>query len=244
MIDRRSVFAGTAAALAGTLAGASARAAMPDTPLFTSGPMAQNHVAALFRAPGSPLSLPDTPLLSAHGPQKLSELRGRTYIVSLWGEWCAPCLEEATDLATLNRKHGGPSFGVIFVLTSSFKKLDLRGAKAVLAGRHADDAPLFIEPHGGAAVMNAMANQVYGPEMRAALKKDGGAGLPCNLLVDRYGQVRGRAFGAPSEASFGPSGHTLTEADHARILTSHTTWATPAGDEFAAALAAGVLDKA
>jgi thiol-disulfide isomerase/thioredoxin len=240
MIDRRSVCLGTAAAMVG----ASARAAVPDTPLFTSGPMVHNSVARLFRAPGSPLALPDATLLGAHGPQKLSDLRGRTYIVSLWGEWCAPCLEEATDLAAINRKHGGPSFGVIFVLTSSFKKLDLAGAKAVLAGRHADDAPLLIEPHGGATVMNTMANQVYGPEMRAALKKDGGAGLPGNLLVDRHGQVRGRAFGAPSEASFEGTSHTLTEADHARILTEHTTWATPAGAEFAAALAAGVLDKA
>jgi thiol-disulfide isomerase/thioredoxin len=224
--------------------GAGARAAAPDTPLFTSGPMSRNHVAALFRAPGSPLALPDTTLLSAQGPQKLSELRGRTYIVSLWGEWCAPCLEEATDLAAINRKHGGPSFGVIFVLTSSFKKLDLRGAKAVLAGRHADDAPLFIEPNGGKTVMQTMANQVYGPELRAIYKKDGGAGLPCNLLVDRHGQVRGRAFGAPTEKSVGAMAHTLTEADHARILTEHTSWATPAGDEFVAALAAGVLDKA
>jgi thiol-disulfide isomerase/thioredoxin len=249
MIDRRQVFAGTAAAL---LAG-SARAA-PDPPLFVSGPMAHNPLAASFKAPSGALALPDTPLLSAHGPQKLSQLQGRVFLVSLWAEWCTPCLAEAGDLAALGRAHDGPSFGVIFVLTGSGKKLDLAGAKAVLAQRGAGDAPLFVEAGGAATVINALATQSYGPEMRAIAKQESGPSLPCNLLIDRHGQVRGRAFGTVSVAegekirgsvtTTTTTSHVMTAADKARALATHTLWASPAAHEFAAALAAGVLEKA
>jgi len=210
--------------------------------------MSHTALAARFVAPGGPLALPDTTLLSAHGPQRLSQLRGRTWLVSLWAEWCAPCLEEATDLAAINRTHEGSSFGVIFVLTSSFKKLDLAAAQAVLAKRGAGDTPLFVEAGGKDAVFRALATQDYSEAMRKAMKQDRGASLPCNLLVDRHGQVRARSFGAAQtkvmQAGGVPlrEGH-LTEADKARVLTEHTDWASPAGDEFARALAAGLLEK-
>jgi thiol-disulfide isomerase/thioredoxin len=244
MIDRRSVCLGTAAAMVG----ASARAA-PDTPFFISGPMSHNRLARMFRAPSPPLALPDTRLLGARGPQKLSDLRGKTYLVSLWGEWCAPCLEEATDLAAINRKHGGPSFGVIFVLTSSFMKLDLAQAQAIMAKRGAADAPLLIEPFGKDAVFQALASQDMPPEMREKIKRDRAASLPCNLLVDRHGQVRARSFGAMQSVDIKPAAaasgqHTLTDADKERLMTQHTDWASDAGDEFARALAAGLLEKA
>jgi thiol-disulfide isomerase/thioredoxin len=168
-------------------------------------------------------------------------LRGRTHLVSLWAEWCAPCLQEATDLAAINRAHGGPSFEVIFVLTSSHKKLDFAGAQAVLAKRGAGDATLFVEPDGKETLYRALTMQDSGPT------------LPCNLLVDRHGQVRARSFGAPgmsvtvhqgpmTEADKTP--HVMTDADKAHALTEHTMWASPIGAEFAAALAAGLLDKA
>jgi thiol-disulfide isomerase/thioredoxin len=250
MFDRRSVCLGTAATLvaATATATATARAAL-DSPLFVSGPMSRNMLAGMFKAPTPPLTLPGATLLSAHGPQKLSDLRGRTYLVSLWAEWCAPCLEEAPDLAAIGRKHGGPSFGVIFVLTGSHKKLDLAAAQALLAQRGAGDASLFVEPDGGEAIMNALASKVYDAQSRTILKKDSGVSLPCNLLVDRHGRVRARSFGAmqatvmKAEAAPVPV-RPLTDADKARVLTQHTAWASPVGDEFAAALAAGLLEKA
>jgi hypothetical protein len=244
MIDRRSVCTGTAAALAGTLAGGVAHAAQ-DKPLFVSGPMSRNFLATFFKTPGDPLILPDTPLVSAHGPQRLSQLGGRTWLVSLWAEWCAPCLQEATDLAMIGRTHGGPSFGVIFVLTHSDKKLALAQAQAVMAKRGAGDATLFVEADGKDKVYQALATQDYPDWQRAIAKSDRGASLPCNLLVDRHGQVRARSFGAPA-ASNGPPLHEgpMTDADKERALKMHTMWATPTGAEFAAALAAGVLDKA
>jgi len=252
MIDRRSVGLGVAAALIGSRA----RAA-PDAPVFTSGPMARNTLAASFKAPPTALALPDTTLLGAHGPQKLSALRGKTYLVSLWAEWCAPCLEEATDLAAIDRSHGGPSFQVIFVLTNSFKKLDLAAAQAVMAKRGAGDTTLLIEPDGKDAVFQALAMQDYPDALRQVMKTSRGASLPCNLLVDRHGRVRARSFGvvgstrvvvAGTSPAASPAGtvtsRPLTDADKARLLTEHTPWASPVGAEFAAALAAGLLEKA
>ncbi len=240
MIDRRSVCLGTAAAMVG----ASARAA-PDAPLFTSGPMSRNTLATFFKTPGAPLTLPDAPLLSANGPQRLSQLGGRTWLVSLWAEWCAPCLQEATDVAMIGRTHGGPSFGVIFVLTHSDKKLNLAEAQAVLAKRGAGDATLFVEADGKDKIYQALSVQDYPDGLRAITKTDRGPSLPCNLLVDRHGQVRARAFGSPAiPGGAPPHPGPMTDADKARALTQHTMWATPTGSEFAAALAAGVLDKA
>jgi thiol-disulfide isomerase/thioredoxin len=247
-IDRRSICLGAAAAAATGLSAASPRAAADET-FFVSGPMSHNRLARMFVAPSSPLVLPDTPLLSAKGRQKLSDLRGKTYLVSLWAEWCAPCLEEATDLAAINRKHGGPSFEVLFVLTSSGQKLDLAAAQALMAKRGAADAPLLVEPNGKAAVFEALATQELPQDMREKLKKTTMASLPCNLLVDRHGRVRARSFGAMQSTDMkvgaaGSADHHLTDADKARVLTEHTDWASPVGDEFARALAAGVLEKA
>jgi len=228
MIDRRSVGLGVIAGLAvGT-----ARAA-PDKPLFVSGPMSSNALAKGFRTAPGTVILPNTPLVSADGPRRLSDLRGRTWIVSLWAEWCVACLEEAPDLAAVARTHAGPTFGVLFVLTSSFKKLDFAGARAVLDKRGAGDAPLLVEPRGGNAVMMALAAQ--DEHSRGA--------LPCNLLIDRHGRLRARSFGAPSRMTISHSG-PLTEAEKALALTQPTLWATPAGGQFATALAAGLLDEA
>jgi hypothetical protein len=241
VIDRRSICLGGAAA---ALAGGAARAA-PDTPIFASGPMAQNSLAAGFMAPPASAVLPDTPLISAEGRQRLSQLRGRTWLVSLWAEWCAPCLAEATDLAAIARAHSGPSFGVVFVLTNSVKKLDLAAAQAVMAKRDAGDAPLMVEPHGGDVVARTLATRDFDAKLRAIAKRDSGVNLPCNVLIDRHGRIRGRSFGAPSAspvklAHEGP----MNDADKARVLTEHTVWATPDGDAFAAALAAGLLERA
>jgi thiol-disulfide isomerase/thioredoxin len=240
MIDRRDVCIGAVAAL---LAG-EARAAA-DSRLFTSGPLSRNSLARRFGAPPGPMTLPDLPVVGSRGADRLSSLKGRTRLVSLWSEWCAPCLMEAGDLAELGQAFNGPSFEVVFVLTGSGKKLDFDGAHAVLAKYRAGAATSLIEPDGHMAVMNALAMQDLPPALQAANKVARAPSLPCNLLVDREGRVRGRSFGVVTPTEMAVStGHPLTDADKAKLLTLRSPWAGPAGREFVAALAAGALDKA
>jgi thiol-disulfide isomerase/thioredoxin len=241
MIDRRGVIAGGGVSLLAP----SVRAA-PEAPLFVSGPLAKNSLATSFHTPTDALKLPDIPLIGEHGPQALSHLPSKTWLISLWAEWCAPCLMEAGDLAALGQTYGGRGFGVIFVLTGSNKKLNFAGARDLLGKCRAGGATLFVEADGHGAVMQALATQDYDPETRALVKHDRGASLPCNLLVDRRGRIRGRSFGAMSPVVAGQTLHegVMHEEDKARVLTQRSTWATPVGQEFIAALASGALEKA
>jgi thiol-disulfide isomerase/thioredoxin len=240
MIDRRNVLAGVGLSILGAAANAA-----PDAALFKSGALARNSLAQSFRATPASLSLPDIPLVGEKGPQALSQLRGRTYLVSLWAEWCTPCLAEVGDLASLGQTYGGSSFAVIFVLTGSHQRLSFPSARALLAQHGAKDAQLLVESEGRQDVMRTLATEQFGAEMRRLTKMDSGVSLPCNLLVDRRGQIRGRAFGAPGfVGSDHPPGHELTAADKVKLLTRGTRWATSDGRQFAAALAAGALEKA
>src|SRR6185437_752513 len=93
-----------------------------------------------------------------------------------------------------------------------------RGARDLLAKMNAADLPLMIEPNGGTAAISALST---GPSAKvlAALPpsfRPKGT-LPCTLLVDSSGRVRGRSVGAVMEAA-DPS----QKADPAsRILTEH-----------------------
>src|SRR6202140_4229583 len=61
-------------------------------------PLAHGEVAALTMAT-APLRLPDLTFEDANGkPKKLSDWRGRTVLVNLWGTWCVPCRKEMPRL--------------------------------------------------------------------------------------------------------------------------------------------------
>ncbi len=187
--------------------------------LFSSGPLAANSLAASFKAPPEPLALPDTKLVGEHGTQTLSRLRGRTFLLSLWAEWCSACLEEAGDLASQARTYGGPNFEVIFLLTGSHKNLDLAAARTLLTKYGAGDAALLVEPNGRDVVVQALATQGQG------------FSLPCNVLVDLRGHVRGRMFGSS----------VVTTFKDGKLISKQSNWMSPAGHEFFAGLAAGAL---
>src|SRR5436305_185343 len=150
-MDRRTMLAGLVA-LAGTGA---ARAAPAPRPLFAGTQLSGNFMAWMFQR--MDLALPAIPLLGEHGATSLPQLRGRTTLLTLWAEWCAPCLLEARDLAVLRRKYASSRFDIVPLLTSSKKPLDYRGARARLATMGAGDMPLLIEPRGGAKMLEALA---------------------------------------------------------------------------------------
>jgi thiol-disulfide isomerase/thioredoxin len=234
MIHRREVLAGVAAACAVPAA------AQPTRRLFATGPLASNIVALGFSVPRRDYT-PDPALLAASGPKRWRDLAGKPHLVSLWAEWCAPCLAEAGDIARLAAAYRDKGVGVIGILTGSRKPLDLPSAEALMAKVHAQDLPIWIEPNGGHELLRTL----------AAFGSSGASSLPCNLILDASGKVRGRAFGSPVVAPTPAPGErlvvrrgALTEADKVRMVEHPlpTYWTTPYATELMDALAAGVLN--
>lgn len=230
-IDRRMMLTGMSALL---VAPVMARAQAKPR-LFAGGPLADNRLAAGFEA--ADLPLPKVDVIGANGRQRLDKLQGKTLIVALWAEWCAPCLVEARDLAALRTRYASDRFDFVSVLTASIGKLDLAGARGALRKVNADTLPLLIEPNGGDRIGRALSPGPGGL----------GARLPCTLLVDADGRIRGVAHGAPAEAPIGANRgpntgpRILTDADKkAMIAGGRTAWASPAGEAFVKALHDGL----
>jgi thiol-disulfide isomerase/thioredoxin len=203
-------------------------------PVFHDTYLRGNALASLFRKPKAPVVLPPVRLLGREGAHSLSELKGKTRIVSLWSEWCAPCLAEAGDLAPLQHQFGGATFEILAVLTKSAKRLDYTGARSVLDQVKAGSLPLWIEPDGGDAVYQSATAQL-------------GPGIPLLLLLDSKGRVFGYSHGAPSEidpAKLGiqlKPGGVLSSKDKAVLAAatekSGTLWRSPDARVFVKALA-------
>jgi thiol-disulfide isomerase/thioredoxin len=235
-IDRRTMLAAGAATLA--LSGA-ALADQPRPGMFAGTTLAGNRLARSFSAVD--LAFPQVTVIGARGKQSLGGLTGKTLIVSLWAEWCAPCLLEARDFAALRARFADDRFDILAILTASMERLDLAGAQEKLRRDNAPGLPLLIEPDGGDRILRALSP---GPGGR-------GGSLPCTLLADPAGRIRGIAHGAPMAGPPMPLpsgggrvvvGKALTAADKQAMLAngSRTLWASPDGEEFLKALRDGI----
>jgi len=137
--------------------------------------------------------------------------------------------------------HCWQRFRIISLLTGSVAKLDYAGAAARLIKAEALGLTLFVEPNGGHAVADALAAD------------SDGYSLPCTLLIDRRGRVRGRATGIPvmRSASLSPGTppaagtHPLSGTDKQAMNNGaiRTAWASPDGEAFLIALRGGLLDR-
>lgn len=180
-VDRRTfIMAGTATLLGST---GNASAGSHDEPVFRSGPLARNEVARSFLTVPRTLTLPQLDLDAADGRHSLDELKGKVRIIALWAEWCLPCLAEAKDLSILRQTFAGTKFDILAVLTAGRSNLKFFQAQAKLAQLGAS-TPTWVEPSNGREIGKALA--IVDPPHIS---------LPCNLLVDRFGRVRGRSVG-------------------------------------------------
>lgn len=197
--------------------------------LFSGTALAGNSVAATFETVPPGLQLPQVILRSQGKQGRISDFRNRATLVSLWTDWCAPCLSEVHDLAALQERHHGSGFEIVALYQGPF---DVNRATAKLVASGGAGLPSWAEEKG-ASVAEALATPVGGK----------GFSLPCNLLFDRHGHLRGRAFGSHLLSAVESENGELTAAAKEQLLHVKTAWSLPAADEFARVLAGGLLEK-
>lgn len=124
-----------------------------------------------------PQPAPATPLRTlTGGVTTLRGFRGRVVLLNVWATWCAACLHELPELATLQARLGGDGFTVAAV------SVDARGADDVspyLERLGITGLPVYLDPAG----RTAEALGVYG-------------GLPWTFVIDHEGRVMGYVMGA------------------------------------------------
>jgi thiol-disulfide isomerase/thioredoxin len=224
-IARRTVLTG--------LVGIAARPAYAEDSPLAHGALANNSLAQAFeKAPSR--SLPDVKLVGLDGEFSIDSLKGRTILMPLWAEWCAPCLSEIPDFAWLQKKFANPRFTIIPVLSGTQKRFAPSDILKLFAILHSEALPPVLEKNFGARLIRAMG------------REGAGYSLPCNLIIAPDGTVVGREMGrltAP-DAAEGPAPEktkdpeTITRAIKGQ---AQSIWGKPEGEEFARAMAAGFL---
>ena len=193
--DRRSVVAGGLAAAAASPALAAQRQAKgkakaPEPPplprLFAEGPLARNSVASDFEIPNPPLVWPKNLRLLGLGRERttIEAFRGKTLLVSLWAEWCTPCLVEMPGFAELDRRLRSDKFQILPILTNSQFFNRPEDAVPVMEKLNAKTLPLWMDP----------ADRLVSALARSPKSRSGA--LPCNLIIDPAGAIRGRQIGS------------------------------------------------
>lgn len=227
--DRRMVLAGVTALAASVPS--RARAADAATPATTSpiarGVLAQNALALTFVA--APSQLPPVRIDAQDGTREVREfLAGRSIIMPVWAEWCAPCLAELGDFARLQQKYGNEKFAILPILSGTQKRMTLEVIASLFTYLRASVFKPLMEHGLGSKLVNAMARQ--GRQLS----------LPCNLLIAPDATVVARVFGLQGHdgESEGEKPNLIARAEAGQVLSY---WGKPEGDEFAQAIANGFL---
>ena len=207
---------------------------MSGPPMFPKGPLAQNIVAKGFGLIPDLPGVPDISYESAEGAKSFTDLIGKVRILALWADWCPPCLKEMPELAALQARHGGDRFEIVAIETGSHVRMDFASARKTLDDAGGQALPLWVEADGGWRTLSlAIANPP--PPMKK------GPNIPCAVIVDVAGQVRGHMIGiksAPKTHRPDLSAPPVPIADRAWP----SIWTTPDADAFIDALVAGALD--
>jgi thiol-disulfide isomerase/thioredoxin len=195
----------------------------PLAPLFAGGPLAGNLLAAEFKVPNPHIVWPKRArLVSPEGKSTTIEAyRGKLLLVALWAEWCTPCLTELPGIAYHARKSNNDRFAIVPILTASQNFETPREAAPFLEKIGAMGLPTLADgSNDGDELARTLAQDPEYPSARGA--------LPCMLIVDPAGEIRGRAIG----------GQLVTTQD---LNQKYNLWSTSVSVEFIAALATGQL---
>jgi thiol-disulfide isomerase/thioredoxin len=224
LIDRRIALLG----LAGSTISAAHADDKPLSPI-AHGVLAQNSLAQKFEAVTT--ELPRVYLWGPNGRRDIRELKGRTILMPLWAEWCAPCMSEIPDFARLQQKYGNEKFSIIPVLTATRKKITPEILRTILMEMHAGVFEPLLENDLGSRLMEKMAR-----------KSSGESALPCNLLIAPDGHVVAREIGRLENTDDATPAKTYEET-LARVDANavQSRWGQADGEAFAAAMADGFL---
>jgi len=90
------------------------------------------------------VDVPASSFVDAEGKEHtLAEFKGKVLVVNIWGEWCAPCVEEMPTLAKLQKAFPGGDVAVVPIAFGYPKDRDKAVAKLQqLAGT---DLPFFYD---------------------------------------------------------------------------------------------------
>jgi thiol-disulfide isomerase/thioredoxin len=226
-LDRRTTILGMAGlALAGPALGDE-----PESPI-AHGILEKNALALKFEKARS--ELPDVRIVGPNGDWDIASQKGRTILMPIWAEWCAPCLSEIPDFARLQQKYGGDKFAIIPVLSGTRRKMTFEVMTEVFVLLHAGVFEPIMERNFGSRLVEKMA------------EKNGSYSIPCNLLIAPDGRVVGREMGRISsdDASSGPAPAKTKDPEtvtRAMAGQAQSLWGKDEGEEFAAAMANGFL---
>jgi thiol-disulfide isomerase/thioredoxin len=222
-INRRTAVLG----IAGLATSAAYADDKPSSPI-AHGALEQNSLAQAFE-PSPQSELPDVNIWGPQGKRGISELKGRTILMPLWAEWCAPCLSELPDFARLQRKYGNDKFAIVPILTSTRKQFTPELLAKVLYAAHGDVFEPLIENRLGDRLATKMAR-----------RPGGSYALPCNLLIAPDGRVVAREIGRIGNSEDPEPAKTQGEV-YARINADsvQSRWGQADGEAFAAAMAGG-----
>lgn len=224
-ICRRSVCFGLAGAAVSRAAWADDKPASP----IAHGALADNSLAQAFEPFDKPL--PDVAVWGPDGEMPLAELiKGRTILMPLWAEWCAPCMQEIPDFARLQQAHGNEKFAIIPVLTATQKQLDPASLGTLLGYMHASALRPLIEHKRGNMLARTMG------------KRGNTYVLPCNLLIGPDGRTVGREIGRLTNTDDNDPAKTYHDAvNRTATGASQSRWGQEDGEAFARLMAAGFL---
>jgi thiol-disulfide isomerase/thioredoxin len=190
---------------------------------FISGPLAADSVARNFMAAKGEMIWPETPVLGPKGRQTLADWRGKTLLVTLWAEWCAPCVAEMPALARLNARYAGRRFEILPIATGSHTIKSVEDAAARLSRVPGADIASLVDAseRGNSLMMTLGEERIEPPNLPKGATASSGA-LPCLVVVDPAGRVRGRALGLP-------------------MINGKNLWELPVGEGFIKLLASGAV---
>jgi hypothetical protein len=233
MVDRRAVLGGLAASVAAGPAWAAKKPPPPppppEAPLFTSGPLTRNAIASQFTVPREPLTWDKhTRLLDPTGKKtSMDAYRGKLLLVSLWAEWCTPCLIELPGIAYHRKRASTEKFELLPICTGSnvfsrpaqidpaLKKIKVEGLNSLLDVSGEDYR-----------LIDTVCKDPSQPKVAGV--------VPCMLVVDPEGRIRGHLVGGPQvEIQAGEGVGKIANA-----------WATTVGQQFVDFLGKGEFEMA